>query len=422
MPSPPTFNPGPSGEWLDKVSEKVTKLVAKFKEYFKTNTGWQTLVAGAKDLWTAITDLMGSKGMRAFYKAFMEDLPDFFDSLAEIGGGLLKILAAPLEEIAGFLDNDMSKSWTGWGDLISGVWDVFSGTVGLLFPDLGNAMEDFGVKFDKAWKDFGNKFVKGSKSWKEVWNKWCTDMSVKIIKASADFGEKVKSKIQDMVNKGGTKIYKFAKDSSSRFDSFKKNAGSKLDWIKEHNGIIFAFIGQTIKNKMHNAWLDFINPWKGMGRWFTRNVTTPVGNAISHLPSRFSSAAGGALKGAYNSIARRINGMLGGIAGIGIPGHYPFTGVTRYALTPLARGGIINRPMAALVGEAGREVVSPLDKLQGFITNAMLDVVKFQGGGGRDNGGDIILSIDGRQIARIIKPFLDKESKRIGTNIRFSGI
>jgi hypothetical protein len=44
------------------------------------------------------------------------------------------------------------------------------------------------------------------------------------------------------------------------------------------------------------------------------------------------------------------------------------------------------------------------------------------GNGGNNVGGDIVLNIDGRTFARIINPHLQKELKRIGTNVRLQGI
>jgi hypothetical protein len=44
------------------------------------------------------------------------------------------------------------------------------------------------------------------------------------------------------------------------------------------------------------------------------------------------------------------------------------------------------------------------------------------GANNNNSGGDINLYLDGRQFARIIKPHLDREVKRIGTNVRLQGI
>jgi hypothetical protein len=128
------------------------------------------------------------------------------------------------------------------------------------------------------------------------------------------------------------------------------------------------------------------------------------------------------LKATYNNIAKKINGMLGGISQLSFGGFYPFTGITRYAIPNLAKGGIATGATLAMIGE-GREdeAIAPLSKLQGFVTNAVIEAMRFQGGG-QGGGGDIILNIDGRQFARIVKPHLEKENKRVGTNVRLNPI
>jgi hypothetical protein len=73
-----------------------------------------------------------------------------------------------------------------------------------------------------------------------------------------------------------------------------------------------------------------------------------------------------------------------------------------------------------MVGEGSQsEAIAPLDRLQGFISNAVVAAMRATGGGG-GTGGDIILNIDGRRLARIVKPFLDAENKRIGSNVKLN--
>jgi hypothetical protein len=72
------------------------------------------------------------------------------------------------------------------------------------------------------------------------------------------------------------------------------------------------------------------------------------------------------------------------------------------------------------VGEAGKEAVMPLENNTGWISDLANKISQRGGSGG--GGGDIILNLDGRQFARIVKPFLDKENKRVGNNVRLQSI
>ena len=89
----------------------------------------------------------------------------------------------------------------------------------------------------------------------------------------------------------------------------------------------------------------------------------------------------------------------------------------------MARGGITTGPTLAMVGDnpGGREVISPLDRLEGMLTNSVMRAIELTGGGG-NSSADIVLNIDGRRLARIVKPLLDAENRRVGTNVRLNPI
>ena len=100
-----------------------------------------------------------------------------------------------------------------------------------------------------------------------------------------------------------------------------------------------------------------------------------------------------------------------------IPGVSSFPNVPK--LPKLAQGGITSGPMLAMVGDnpGGKEVIAPLDRLQGMLTSA---VVQAMGQGG--NNSDIVLNVDGRTFARILKPYLENENRPVGTDVRIRTI
>jgi hypothetical protein len=60
------------------------------------------------------------------------------------------------------------------------------------------------------------------------------------------------------------------------------------------------------------------------------------------------------------------------------------------------------------------------DVISGAVANAMLQVM--QSNKNSNVNGDIVLNLDGRTFARIVKPWLDKENKRVGANVRLQSI
>lgn len=88
-------------------------------------------------------------------------------------------------------------------------------------------------------------------------------------------------------------------------------------------------------------------------------------------------------------------------------------------ITKLAKGGITDGPMLAMIGDnpGGKEVVSPLGDLQNLlaaaVVNAMLAAQPFMNQSNNQNG-DIVLQMDGTTFARIIRKYTESESNRIG--------
>jgi hypothetical protein len=410
--------------FLPEITKKIQRLASTIREFFKSSEGFETLRDGLYEIGDAFKGIFTGKGMKAFGKAFMDDFPDFVDDLMMIAGGLSKIIAAPLKEIEGFINGDMRASWDGWGDLISGVYDIFTGTVGLIFPDLGNFLDQFGDDFDKSWKDIGDKFVSGSKTWTEAGKKWATSMTVDILGGIIKLTADGKKKFTDMKNSFIKDAVKSASDTKKSWEKLRKDAGpiwdgiqvimsneidqAKKDWDKKVKGM---------KDKFHEHFSPLSN-------WFKDKVSDPIKKAFSGMGKDLNWNIGSGLKYVYNKIAGKINHTLGDIAGLGVAGKYPFKNIVRYGLPPMAKGGIVSSPMAALIGEGSEpEAVAPLSKLSGMISNAVMDAMRVMGGNGGNNvGGDIVLNIDGRTFARIINPHLQKELKRIGTNVRLQGI
>ena len=93
----------------------------------------------------------------------------------------------------------------------------------------------------------------------------------------------------------------------------------------------------------------------------------------------------------------------------------------------LAKGGIVTRPMLAMIGEAGPEAVVPLGRsgvtddmatsiaeaVYGAIRDAFRSVQAEQSASGQR---EVVLNIDGQRIARAIIPPLVREGQRAGSN------
>ena len=141
---------------------------------------------------------------------------------------------------------------------------------------------------------------------------------------------------------------------------------------------------------------------------------------------------GGVFNGLYsivkvplNLIISAINSVISGLNSlkIDIPDWVPGVGgetwgVTIPSIPKLAKGGITNGPMTALIGDnvGGREVVSPLSDLMDMMTSAVGTAIMQANQFGQSGGGnqELILKIKDTEIARAIMPAFDRERSRVG--------
>lgn len=93
-------------------------------------------------------------------------------------------------------------------------------------------------------------------------------------------------------------------------------------------------------------------------------------NGVKNIFSGIIDALAGIFKFPINLIIDGINAFIGGLNKLKIPDWVPVVGglgLNIPKIPKLARGGIIDKPTFAMVGEAGKEAVMPLERNTGWI-------------------------------------------------------
>ncbi|ADY54718.1 hypothetical protein Sgly_0352 [Syntrophobotulus glycolicus DSM 8271] len=174
------------------------------------------------------------------------------------------------------------------------------------------------------------------------------------------------------------------------------------------------------------VWTEITKIWGVASGWFNQNVLTPLKNnfkgAINFLI--------GLAEGFVNGFIKGINKIISALNTLSF--ENPITGkayginirpVREISIPRLATGGITSGPMLAMIGDnpGGREVVAPLDDLTDMIASAVGDavlaVMQMVQRNTSNQGGDIVIQVDGATFARIIKPYLAREDQRKGSAI-----
>ena len=180
------------------------------------------------------------------------------------------------------------------------------------------------------------------------------------------------------------------------WNSIKKKFQEGFDWIKEKLTAVgdwFKSLGKKIKEGTLNT---------------ITNVSDKLKAFITKIRNGFAKFINWFIDG-INALIDKLNGFGFDLPGILGGGHVGFN-IKRLDRIPLlAEGGIVNRPTMAMVGEAGKEAVIPLENNTEF-----LDAL------GERLSRDITIKFEGSlaQLAEIMKPALDAVSKRNGTQLR----
>ena len=137
---------------------------------------------------------------------------------------------------------------------------------------------------------------------------------------------------------------------------------------------IFASVGGFFSQKFTEAYTAVKNVFSGIGSFFA-GIWETIKSTFSTIGTKVADAIGGAFKSAINAvigtverglntIPNSVNAMIGKInelPGVNI-GSIPTVSLPR-----LAKGGIVDKATAAIIGEDGKEAVMPLEKNTGWI-------------------------------------------------------
>ena len=378
-----------------------------------------------------------------------------FKLIVDVITGVLKILE-------GIFSGDWAKIWEGVKDIFVGVWDFIVGVISTVWEQIKTIVET-GFDIVKAvikviLDTIVLYFTIAFNSVKGVWG------------LIISFFQGLWDGIVTIFSVVGTWFTERFKEAWDGLTNIFKIIGQWFSerWTEVKN--ILSPIGQWFKDKFQNAWDNLTNIFKSLGSWFgarwndvtnaLNNVASWFGNtftsaynavknAFSSIGSFFSgvwstvknifvnagqmvgSAVGGAFKGAVNAVLGTIenivNGFINMINGvIGVINALPGVSlgyINGISLPRLARGGIVDSPTIAMIGEAGKEAVVPLENT-GFlqtmgrvVSSAVADVIGNNQPTSGGLTGDIVIQLGGTEYARFTIDEINKEQERVGQTL-----
>ena len=184
--------------------------------------------------------------------------------------------------------------------------------------------------------------------------------------------------------------------------------------------------GGRWRDVMTDARVSAEEAGRGFGQIFGVSIPASWQNMLGGMRGGWSDAWTGmkqVFHGIINRIVNGLNNMIGGLNRFRVDmpgwlggGSFGFN-IPRIPNVPaLARGGIVDAPTLALVGERGREAVLPLENNTGWmadLANTLAEVlVANQVFNGSRGEARVSLHIDGRKLAEGLIDDLDQAAER----------
>ncbi|MDS3453731.1 hypothetical protein RK539_06335 [Streptococcus pneumoniae] len=336
---------------------------------------WDTVIEFAKTAWQGLCD---------FISGICRAIGEFFS-------GLWTKLQEIFEPIGQWFGEKFQQAWDAIVNIFSGIGEWFSGVFQGAWDAIVNIFTPIGSWFGQRWADVTSALANIGAWFTDIFQKAWTGLTNIFSKLGLWFGER---------------------------------------WADVTS--VLANVSSWFGNMFTSAYNAVKNAFSSIGGFFS-GVWSTVQSIFVNAGQKVGSAVGGAFKSAVNAVLGTIEnvvngfiGMINGVLGVvrNLPGLGWVGSVSTVSLPRLARGGIVDSPTIAMIGEAGKEAVVPLENT-GFIqtlgrvvssavVNAMAGISP-QGGFSSD--GDIVIQIAGHEFGRVAIQEINKEHERAGQTL-----
>lgn len=379
------------------IISALAGIAAAFTTYFVISN-WATIIGGIQGAFSALGAAIGGISLPILAISALIGIlvgnivylwqtnENFRSSVIEVWNSIKEFISTVLTDIGSILTSLWNKYGQTLLDNLKGFMESVQNIIvsiweSIIKPIITNALDMLTWLWDNHLKgvieELGEFIMKLTNGALEIWNKFISPVVNFLVKTLGPIFVTVFNYIVDSV---GTAI------------AFISDIVKSL--LKVFGGITDFLVGMFTGN-WRKAWQGVQNIFKGIfdglvsiAKWPLNMIIDLVNTAISGI----------------NSMIRVINK----VPGINIS--------TVPKIPKLAKGGIIDSPTIAMVGEAGKEAVMPLENNTGWITDLASKVADRMPKGNWDNDNnydkDLILQIDGSVIGKVALKQLRKMQRQ----------
>jgi len=374
---------------LSSVSSKADEIAERLKTIFG-------------EIGQIMSDIWNSEPVQAFAGAVVTYGQFIWDYWTMIGTNLVTNIQTTWTNIStnvGVILSNMSKLWTTfWTDIDKGIktWGqpIIDGVSGVFNSIWQDAIDPVIQIVTKAWADFsqilldlwnehgkplidniGEFATKTIALFQKIWDKVLEPIVKPFLETISWLWDK---HLKDVVKEVGDFIGKLINGALEIYNKFIQPI---VMWLVDKLSPMFAYLGSIVSGVMGTIIAVISDVVKGVLKTFGGLIDFIVGvftgnwqrawQGVQDIFRGIFDALAGIFKAPINLIIDGINAFIRGLNKIQIPDWVPAVGGKGFHIEPLqklARGGVVDRPTTALVGESGREVIMPLENNTGWIS------------------------------------------------------
>lgn len=188
------------------------------------------------------------------------------------------------------------------------------------------------------------------------------------------------------------------------------------DWKRALDGVknIFKGVWESLEGIVSAVWDGILGLFSKGGQIFS-GVVDGIANVFKTIVNSIITGINKVIASPFNT----INGLLNKIRSIEVLGIQPFSGMWSVNPLPvpkipmLAKGGVVDSATLAIIGEAGKEAVVPLENNTGWMSKMASMLAERMPQVGSDSyNGDLILMIDASIIGKVALQQLRKMQRQ----------
>jgi hypothetical protein len=350
-----------------------------------------------------------------------------FDFMKKVGGKIWDAIKSGTGSVADWITGILTKTKDLGKQAIDSaaniglkIWDAIksgAGSVGTWITEKLAAFKELAKKAIDGAKTIGLKIWDAVKTGASSIGEWITEKLVAfkdLGKKAVEVAKNIGLIIWGIIKQGSGTVGEWITEKLTAFKNLGKKAleSSKLiglaiwDAIQLGAGTISDWIAEKL-NSAKNLGKNVIDAAKSLG-----------GDIWDTLKEGFGSADDW-FKGMINKMISSVNVLIEKMneaLSFTVPKWIPSIGgkvwsVGMPTIPYLAKGGVVNSATLAMIGEAGKEVVMPLENNTGWINDL---ASKLNSGMG---SGEIVINLGGHEIGRVTQKQLNIMSRQAGRTV-----